>query len=727
MEASDIFDDTKQRETRSNIARALRVATQVFAIAAPLFCAICWTQVQKFEARVTGRDVDLERETYARETVKRRASVEEKRQDAWLDELNALYPDERRLETQELEVGQNEEEIDFNAFSIEPGNELENAQDDKLNTNDALVEAAPFANNELPTTIEDETLRQAPNASDANEAVSTADATTPQTNALTTTEHGGELELAAKLDAETNATNETNATDETGASEFVNPLDAPISEAEVFGDLNPVAKNELEPQNAQSGANENDQTQGETTAQDDPLAQENSNFVIAEPIFDSAVESLPIAPGQSAQFDDSIPAPGAASALIAQQDVATNNKTKDDDVATNEPPTNEAETIANQPLVANNAAPTASVTTNAYVDPTLAPTAPTAPFSTVAQEFAFPTVETSATTIANETTDKIVETTPTDAANELAQTETTASDAAKNQTQEVETTAKATPELEKIALAPEPGAKAPSYFSRAAALFGGANAFSTYYFARTVDLVGSDLLFSPKSISGVCEQINESCDNGESKANNETQTNENEPGGAEVEDAIAQTSYAGRETASGYLTRAANAPSPTQDAVTNMSHAANAQLAAPASLNAAPSLTSEPLASTPNDANATSFPPPLVDASTPLTAPSAHTPAPTLQASQDAQAPTPSANVSQSKESEAEYARRLQDELRAQGVGGVRVERWDANTWRASGVISSGASGGAEFLQGFGGTALEATEQLRARRLANLNEGATRR
>lgn len=704
MEASDIFDDTKQRETRSNIARALRVATQVFAIAAPLFCAICWTQVQKFEARVTGRDVNLERETYARETVKRRASVEEKRQDAWLDELNALYPDERRLASPEQEFGQDEEEIDFNAFSIEPGNELENAQDDKLNTNDALVEAAPFANNELPTTIEDETLQQAPNASDANEAVSTADATTPQTNALTTTEHGGELELAAKLDAETNATNETNATDETGASEFVNPLDAPISEAEVFGDLNPVAKNELEPQNAQSGANENDQTQGETTAQDDPLAQENSNFVIAEPIFDSAVESLPIAPGQSAQFDDSIPAPGAASALIAQQDVATNNKTKDDDVATNEPPTNEAETIANQPLVANDATPTASVTTNAYVDPTLAPTAPTAPTAP------FPTVETSATTIANETTDKIVETTPTDAANELAQTETTASDAAKNQTQEVETTAKATPELEKIALVPEPGAKAPSYFSRAAALFGGANAFSTYYFARTVDLVGSDLLFSPKSISGVCEQINESCDNGESKANNETQTNENETRGAEVEDAIAQTSYAGRETASGYLTRAANA-----------------QLAAPASLNAAPSLTSEPLASTPNDANATSFPPPLVDASTPLTAPSAHTPAPTLQASQDAQAPTPSANVSQSKESEAEYARRLQDELRAQGVGGVRVERWDANTWRASGVISSGASGGAEFLQGFGGTALEATEQLRARRLANLNEGATRR
>ena len=55
MEANDLFDDAKAHENSACLPRAVRVAAQVFALAAPLFCALFWNHVQKFEERIAGR------------------------------------------------------------------------------------------------------------------------------------------------------------------------------------------------------------------------------------------------------------------------------------------------------------------------------------------------------------------------------------------------------------------------------------------------------------------------------------------------------------------------------------------------------------------------------------------------------------------------------------------------------------------------------------------------
>ena len=58
MEANDLFDDAKAHENSASLPRAVRVAAQVFALAAPLFCALFWNHVQKFEERIAGRAAD---------------------------------------------------------------------------------------------------------------------------------------------------------------------------------------------------------------------------------------------------------------------------------------------------------------------------------------------------------------------------------------------------------------------------------------------------------------------------------------------------------------------------------------------------------------------------------------------------------------------------------------------------------------------------------------------
>ena len=46
---------------------------------------------------------------------------------------------------------------------------------------------------------------------------------------------------------------------------------------------------------------------------------------------------------------------------------------------------------------------------------------------------------------------------------------------------------------------------APSYFSRTANLYGGQNAYSSYYFANAINLVGADRVYSPKTITSILD------------------------------------------------------------------------------------------------------------------------------------------------------------------------------------------------------------------------------
>ncbi len=671
MEANDLFDDAKAHENSASLPRAVRVAAQVFALAAPLFCALFWNHVQKFEERIAGRAADANVVANARPT--NLGDERALRQDAWKAQLDALYPDEETPrnanEAATYSALLENDELDFNAFTpdSEPESNLE------LLSDDALVDVAPFAaqNEDAVATPQETSLEPTPDPA-ATAAVQEPAATQSQNDGLTQT-----------------PAQESN--------EIVNVFSTPISEEEVFGVLEPAAANtEIAPESSnQVGeqtstlAAQPDNVGGET-----PTAQEDANFAFDETIvnpLDSDLESLPLAPGQVDEFDERTPAPGAASALIQPQQ--TPNSVADE--------TNLAvdNTIANDLLVN----PLNPVNEN------------------VENQTQAPNSDNLEGTTANATNEAIAD--ATGKSTTLEEIEPASRQSADASAREPETQEKATAEseLEKIALPAEPGASAPSYFSRAASLFGGADAFSTYYFARTVDLVGEDLLFSPKSFSGAFEKLNAGT-SGSETGNGGDQESEKVSGVGEnnkavdannttattVESgAISQASYADREPGTGYIAR--------DDATT---HRANAVLPQPEEVN------SVNLSPFPTDAAASANVVPTPTESLRHDAPNAaNLTAPTSNGV-GAASLTPGSTTAlpeTTTSQDPEYVKRLQAELRAEGIVSARVERWDATNWRASGVIASGASGGAEFLQGFGATARDATDQLRARRAASLS------
>ena len=66
------------------------------------------------------------------------------------------------------------------------------------------------------------------------------------------------------------------------------------------------------------------------------------------------------------------------------------------------------------------------------------------------------------------------------------------------------------------------------------------------------------------------------------------------------------------------------------------------------------------------------------------------------------------------RQDEQALANALQTALRQEGFAGARVELWDAQTWRASGVLLKGRDGDAQFVQAFGASPNDAAEKLRA-------------